>query len=110
VPASMPPAPPAALAPIATDAASSVRPSSDAGRGFWIQLGAFRERDGAQSFQRHVGADNDAGWLAPMLATFADTALFRVQAGPYASRDEAEGAATRVRSSLGIVPMIVERR
>ncbi len=79
-------------------------------RGFWIQLGAFRERDGAQSFQRHVGADNDAGWLAPLLATFADSTLFRVQAGPYASRDEAEGVATRVRSALGIVPMIVERR
>ena len=105
---------PAATAPspaaIAIDSAAPVRPSSDAARGFWIQLGAFRERDGAQSFQRHVGADNDAGWLAPLLATFADAALFRVQAGPYPSRDEAEGAATRVRSSLGIVPMIVERR
>jgi rare lipoprotein A len=96
--------------PSAVDSAVPVRPSSDAARGFWIQLGAFRERDGAQSFQRHVGADNDAGWLAPLLATFADAALFRVQAGPYPSRDEAEGAATRVRSSLGIVPMIVERR
>jgi rare lipoprotein A len=97
-------------APNAIDSTAPVRPSSDAARGFWIQLGAFRERDGAQSFQRHVGADNDAGWLAPLLATFADAALFRVQAGPYPSRDEAEGAATRVRSSLGIVPMIVERR
>jgi rare lipoprotein A len=95
---------------IVADEAFPVRPSTDAARGFWIQLGAFRERDGAQSFQRHVGADNDAGWLAPMLATFADTALFRVQAGPFASRDEADGVATRVRSSLGIVPMIVERR
>ena len=92
------------------ETALPVRPSSDAGRGFWIQLAAFRERDGAQSFQRHVGADNDAGWLAPLLSTFADAALFRVQAGPYASRDEAEGVATRVRGALGIVPMIVERR
>jgi rare lipoprotein A len=104
------PATVASPAPIVADAAPAVRPSTDAARGFWIQLGAFRERDGAQSFLRHVGADNDAGWLAPMLATFADAALFRVQAGPYASRDEADGVATRVRSSLGIVPMIVERR
>ena len=104
------PAPVAAPAPIVAEVVPAVRSSSDAARGFWIQLGAFRERDGAQSFQRHVGADNDAGWLAPMLATFADAALFRVQAGPYASRDEADGVATRVRSSLGIVPMIVERR
>jgi rare lipoprotein A len=104
---SFPPTPPSGAA---ADPAASVRPSSEAGRGFWIQLGAFRERDGAQSFQRHVGADNDAGWLAPWLATFADASLFRVQAGPYPSRDEAAAAATRVRSSLGIVPMIVERR
>ena len=102
--------PPMSAAPVVADPDSSVRPSSEAGRGFWIQLGAFRERDGAQSFQRHVGSDNDAGWLATLLATFADAALFRVQAGPYASRDEAEGAAARVRSSLGIVPLIFERR
>ncbi|MEO7117072.1 MAG: septal ring lytic transglycosylase RlpA family protein [Caldimonas sp.] len=95
---------------IVADAVSPVRPVSDAARGFWIQLGAFRERDGAQSFQRQVGDDSDTGWLAPRLSTFADAALFRVQAGPYASRDEAEGAVSRVRSSLGIVPMIVERR
>ena len=103
-------APAPASTTIVSDTASPVRRSSDAGRGFWIQLGAFREHDGAQSFQRHVGADNDAGWLAPLLSTFADAALFRVQAGPYTSRDEAEGAAARVRSALGIVPMIVERR
>ncbi len=104
-------APPSSVAAkVVADAAPPVRPSSEAGRGFWIQLGAFRERDGAQSFQRHVGADNDAGWLAPLLSTFADAALFRVQAGPYPSRDEAEGAATRVRGALGIVPLILERR
>jgi len=103
-------APAPASTTIVSETAPPVRPSSDAGRGFWIQIGAFRERDGAQSFQRHVGADNDAGWLAPLLTTFVDAALFRVQAGPYASRDEAEGAATRVRGALGIVPVIVERR
>lgn len=103
-------APPLAAMANVADAAPPARPSSEGGRGFWIQLGAFRERDGARSFQRHVAGDNDAGWLAPLLATFADAALFRVQAGPFASRGEAEGAATRVRSSLGIVPMIVERR
>ena len=96
--------------PTAFDPAPTVRPSADATHGFWIQLGAFREREGAQSFQRRVGSDGDAGWLAPLLATFADTTLFRVQAGPYASRDDAEGAATRVRGTLGIVPVIIERR
>jgi rare lipoprotein A len=77
-------------------------------RGFWVQLGAFREASGADSFQRRVAADVD--WLTPLLATFGDASFFRVQAGPYANRDEAQGAAARIREALGLVPMIVERR
>ena len=79
-----------------------------AGRGFWVQLGAFRERNGAETFLRRVAADVDA--LAPLLATFGEAALFRVQAGPYPNRDEADAAARRIREALGLVPMIVERR
>lgn len=78
--------------------------------GFWVQLGAFRERDGAEAFRRRVGADGEAGWLEPLLAIFGDASLYRVQAGPYSSRDEADGAAQRARATLGIVPMVVERR
>jgi rare lipoprotein A len=84
------------------------RPAALGERGFWVQLGAFRERSGAESFQGRVAGDVD--WLAPLLATFADASLYRVQAGPYANRDEAQGAAQRVREALGLVPMIVERR
>ncbi len=90
--------------------AASVRPATQAPRGFWVQLGAFRERDGAESFRRRIGADDDAGWLAPMLAVFADASLYRVQAGPFANRDDAEGAALRLRAALALVPLIVERR
>ncbi|HEY5321487.1 MAG TPA: SPOR domain-containing protein [Caldimonas sp.] len=36
--------------------------------------------------------------------------MYRVQAGPYASRADAQGAAARVRDALGLVPVIVERR
>ncbi|MEO8836356.1 MAG: SPOR domain-containing protein, partial [Caldimonas sp.] len=89
---------------------SAVRAASEAARGFWMQLGAFRERDGAESFQRRIGADAAASWLAPVLAVFGDARYFRVQAGPYASRGEADDAALRVRSTLGVVPLIVDRR
>jgi rare lipoprotein A len=88
--------------------AVAVVPNTAAPRGFWVQLGAFREVSGADSFQRRVAADFD--WLAPRLVTFGDTAFYRVQAGPYASREEAQGTAARVREALGLVPMIVERR
>jgi len=77
-------------------------------RGYWVQLGAFRERGGAESFQQRVGAELD--WLAPLMAVFADASLFRLQAGPYPSRDEAQGAAQRVRDALSLVPVVVERK
>ena len=41
---------------------------------------------------------------------FVDTPLFRLQAGPYASREEAREGAERVREALQLVPLIVERR
>ena len=77
-------------------------------RGFWVQLGAFRQRDGAEGFQSRVAAELD--WLSPLLAVFSDSSLFRLQAGPYPSRDEAQSVAQRVRLALQLVPVIVERR
>jgi rare lipoprotein A len=76
--------------------------------GFWVQLGAFRQREGADGFQRRIVADLD--WLAPLLAVFSDPGGYRLQAGPYASRDEAQGVARRVRDALSLVPVIVERK
>ncbi|QAZ39283.1 septal ring lytic transglycosylase RlpA family lipoprotein [Methylibium sp. Pch-M] len=77
-------------------------------RGYWVQLGAFRERGGAESFQQRVSSELD--WLAPLMAVFSEAPLYRLQAGPYASRDEAQGAAQRVRDALQLVPVIIERR
>jgi rare lipoprotein A len=113
------PAPPIAAAPLEapplpTAAAvpepegPALRPLASAPRGFWIQLGAFRQRDGAESFQRRVADELD--WLSPLLAVFVDTPLFRLQAGPYASREEASDGAERIREALQLVPVIVERR
>jgi len=86
----------------------ALRPLANAPRGFWIQLGAFRQRDGAENFQRRVADELD--WLSPLLAVFVDTPLFRLQAGPYASREEARDGAERIREALQLVPVIVERR
>jgi rare lipoprotein A len=58
--------------------------------------------------QRRVG-DELAG-LSPLLAVFNEAALFRLQAGPYPSRDDARGAAESIRSALQLVTVIVERR
>ncbi|MES2958689.1 MAG: septal ring lytic transglycosylase RlpA family protein [Pseudomonadota bacterium] len=93
-----PPAP-AAAAPAAATATQ---------RGFWVQLGAFRDRGGAQQLQDQASAALDG--IAPMLAVFNENALFRLQAGPFASRNEAQRAAERVREKLQLTPLLVERR
>jgi len=77
-------------------------------RGFWLQLGAFKAQAGAVDFQQRVA--QDASWLAPLLAIFNERSLHRLQAGPYASRSDAQGAAERLRAALQLVPAIVERR
>jgi rare lipoprotein A len=100
------PSPSPLPAPI-TDAPAA-RALTGAARGFWVQLGAFRVRAGAEGFQQRVAVEMN--WLSPMLAVFNDAAMFRLQAGPYASRDEAGNVAERVRDGLKLVPVIVERR
>lgn len=92
------PASPVETAPAATPAA----------RGFWLQLGAFRQREGALELQRQVQQQVD--WLAPLLAVFGERSVHRLQAGPYASRDEAQQAIDRLRGVLQLLPLIVERR
>ena len=84
------------------------RPIAMAAPGFWLQLGAFREREGALDFQRKVERELD--WLAPSLAVFTDRDLHRLQAGPYRTRADAGGDADRLRAELQLVPLIVERR
>ena len=100
-------APRAAAAEAVADAPTE-RAYTRPARGFWVQLGAFRVRDGAERFQQRVGAELD--WLSPLLAVFSDASLFRLQAGPYPSHDEARRVAERVRTGLKLVPTIVERR
>lgn len=107
-PAAAPQQPPetAGLAAATIDRVGEPAASAHA-QGFWVQLGAFRERGGAEAFLQRVSAELD--WLAPLMAVFSDAPLFRLQAGPYASLDDARGAAERVREALRLVPVIVER-
>lgn len=84
------------------------RADTTAGIGWWVQLGAFKQRDGALDFQRRL--IDEQPWLAPLLAVFTDHGLNKLQAGPYTTRSDAGSAAERVRSTLQLVPTIVEKR
>ena len=92
-------APAAAAAPAAAD-----KPAV----GWWVQLGAFRQREGAHALRLTLA--RDLSWLEPWLAIFDERALFRLQAGPFASRDEAQGAAERIAGAAALQPVLVQRR
>jgi rare lipoprotein A len=88
-------------------AAAAPMPSA-AARGFWIQLGAFSKLDGAEATREKLVRDMD--WMAPLLAIFKDGNLHRLQAGPYATRDDARQAAARVRETSSVNAVVVERK
>jgi rare lipoprotein A len=76
--------------------------------GFWVQLAAFSQRAGVDAFQQRVAFE--LNHLAPLLAVFQEGPGYRLQVGPYARREEAQGIAQRVRQALRLSPVIVERR
>jgi rare lipoprotein A len=108
--------PPMALiasAPAAVPMASPVPPAANvptgtAPAGFWVQLGAFRERDGAESLRAR--ASRGLPTLAPLLRVFDDADTHRLQAGPFATREAASATVAQVRDELRMAAIVVERR
>ncbi|RZS52376.1 septal ring lytic transglycosylase RlpA family protein [Sphaerotilus mobilis] len=84
------------------------RAGTQAARGWWLQLGAFKAAEGAAQFQRKLSGEAD--WLAPLMTLFREQSLNKLQAGPFPSKAEAQAAAERLRGQLQLVPMLVERR
>jgi rare lipoprotein A len=92
----VPPAPPA---PVATAAIAST---------YWVQLGAFRQRQSAHDLRQQLA--RELAWLEPWLAIIDDRSLFRLQAGPFATRSEAQDTAERIRATASLQPMVLQRR
>lgn len=82
-------------------------PAADT-RGFWVQLGAFREPGGAQTLQGRTARELPA--LGPQMRVFSESGTHRLQAGPYPSREVAQDLAVQLRNGLGLAPIVVERR
>jgi rare lipoprotein A len=93
----------------ASSPVSAATPIQQAGQdaAYWLQLGAFRQKEGAQAFHQKVIAD--LAWIAPLLGVMDEPPYFRLLAGPYASRTAANQAAQQVREALRLVPQIVQR-
>ncbi|GAB4126367.1 MAG: septal ring lytic transglycosylase RlpA family protein [Rubrivivax sp.] len=75
--------------------------------GFWLQIGAFRERDGALQLQRLL--QREAPWLAAQVTLWEEAPWIRVQAGPWPRRDEAEAVAQRLADALPLQPFVTRR-
>jgi rare lipoprotein A len=98
---------PALLLADARPAPPAVANQAAAGPGYWLQLGAFSQLGGAEQLRQRLTKELD--WIAPLLAIFTDSALHRLQAGPYPSREQAQLAAERVRDATRMQPLLVQR-
>ncbi len=106
--------PPTSVAPTArvaaTPAAAAARaPASPSARdaGLWLQLGAFGTRENAEAARARMSRMLES--IGAPLSVRPDGAMYKVQAGPYARRDDAQAAAERVRQAVGFRPFTVAR-
>lgn len=97
-----PPVRTAAAAP-APAAAPAIRTAS----GIYVQLGAFGSRQNAENFLARL--QGQVTWLAQSMHIYPRDGLYRVHAGPYASRSEARSVADRVNEMLGLKPFVLTR-
>jgi rare lipoprotein A len=113
-PASLPPsfessgpslAPAPAPAPVSESGGRAYTPAA---QGFWVQVAALGQRQGVEKLQQRINAELSS--LTPLMAVFKESALFRLQVGPYESREQAQGVARTVRDVLALNPMVIERR
>ncbi len=98
----------AAAATIASPAAAAEAAAKAAPGRYWVQLGAFRQRQGAHELRQQVV--RELAWLEPWLAIFDERATYRLQAGPFATRSEATAMAERIRDAATLQPVITQRR
>ncbi|WP_306475769.1 septal ring lytic transglycosylase RlpA family protein [Methyloversatilis sp.] len=75
--------------------------------GHWLQLGAFSTLDNAQALSRRIAAA--LGELADRISVSSDGERHRVRAGPFGSRDAAQGAARALRDQLGLEALLITR-
>jgi rare lipoprotein A len=74
------------------------------GSNVYLQLGAFKSRQGAESFLTKMRPEFDGS--GKQVSLFENDGFVRVQAGPYASEDEARAIVEKLQMKLGVKPVI----
>lgn len=111
IPDEAPPTSVAARARVPVDGASPEKPAEPAvaqeTTGVYVQLGAFTLRANAESFLVHMRVE--MSWLSGAMGIYARDGLYRVHAGPYAERVQADDVARRIQQSMDLKPILITR-
>jgi len=83
---------------------AQVVPASVEAGGIYLQLGAFASKSNAEEFLTRLRSQ--LAGFGETLSIFTKGGLFRVHAGPYRTRSEAEHAADRLGATLGFKPFL----
>jgi len=90
-----------------TAAAADARAVPTLDRGFWLQLGAFGSADNASAARERVV--RQVTGLGAALDVVADGGMYKLQAGPWPTREAAQAAAEIVRASTELRPFTTQR-
>ena len=99
LPAKAEPVDPTALVALPDRQPAPSLPETATGAGFYLQLGAFRVKAGADSFASHVAREIDPA-IASRVQVSDANGLYRVRVGPYAQRADADSAAASLRAVI----------
>ena len=91
----------------AAPASTALTPEVAPGKGTYLQLGAFANADNAENLKNHLSRELD--WLSEPMRVMPGDGMHRLQLGPYASRNDAERVAEKIRAALGYKPTVVIR-
>lgn len=89
---------------VANIAPASVSTTPAVGSNAYLQLGAFKSQDAAESFMAKMRTE--LGDLGKLISLFIKDGLVRVHIGPYASQNEARSSAESLQSKLGFKPLL----
>ncbi|MGQ0750256.1 MAG: septal ring lytic transglycosylase RlpA family protein [Betaproteobacteria bacterium] len=92
-------------APPPSPAAAAAEPQQAAASGAYVQFGAFRSRENAETLLARL--KQQLGWLANRLQIHPREGLYRVHAGPYSDPAEARQIASRLGDTLSPRPVIL---
>jgi peptidoglycan lytic transglycosylase len=88
-------------------ASAAPLPTVEAPAGLYLQLAAFSAQASAESMRERLARELD--WLATRIYVVASGNLYKVQVGPYRSRDDAVDHAERIAQALNFKPFVVVR-